>query len=80
MPLKPGFGGKKFSIEHFYHKMKKTAPGFKVLKDLVTLLLCSNASGDCRTKPMLIYRSLNLRVLKGIIENALPVYWKANLG
>ena len=63
----------------FISKNEKTAPGFKVSKDRVTLLLCSNASGDYMTKPMLIYRSLNPRALKGINKNALPVHWKANL-
>lgn len=76
--MKPGFGGKKMLNRTFISKNEKTAPGFKVSKDRVTLLLCSNASGDYMAKPMLIYRSLNPRALKGINKNALPVYWKAN--
>ena len=69
---------KKMPNRTFISENEKTADGFKVSKDQVTLVLCSSASGDCMTKPMLIYRSINPRALKGIIENVLPVYWKAN--
>ena len=62
----------------FLSENEKTASGFKVSKDRVTLLLCSNTSGGYMIKPMLIYRSLNSRALKGINNNALPVYWIAN--
>lgn len=30
------------------------------------------------TKPMLFYRSLNPRALKGVNKNRLPVHWAAN--
>nr|XP_022919244.1 tigger transposable element-derived protein 1-like [Onthophagus taurus] len=58
----------------FISKKEKTAPGFKVGKDRLTLLMCSNASGEHVVKPMLVYKSLNQKLNK----NALPVYWAAN--
>ncbi|GFX21861.1 tigger transposable element-derived protein 1 [Trichonephila clavipes] len=57
---------------------KKTASGFKAAKDRVTLLLCSNASGDRMLKPLLVNRSLKPRALKGKDLNTLPVHWMAN--
>ncbi|XP_066255898.1 tigger transposable element-derived protein 1-like [Euwallacea similis] len=73
-----GLWWKKIPNRIFISKKEKTAPGFKVSKDRLTLLLCSNASGDFMTKPLLVYRSLNPRALKGVNKNTLPVYWKAN--
>ncbi|GFX82399.1 hypothetical protein TNCV_2870801 [Trichonephila clavipes] len=46
-------------------KDEKTASGHKASKDRVTLLLCSNASGDRMLKPLLINKSLSPRALKG---------------
>ncbi|GFW55895.1 tigger transposable element-derived protein 1 [Trichonephila clavipes] len=59
-------------------KVEKTASGFKAAKDRVTLLLCSNASGDRMLKPLLVNRSLKPRALKGKDLNTLPVHWMAN--
>nr|XP_012147629.1 PREDICTED: tigger transposable element-derived protein 1-like [Megachile rotundata] len=73
-----GLWWKKMPSRTFISKKEKTAPGFKVSKDRLTLLLCSNASGDFMTKPLLVYRSLNPRALKGVNKSTLPVYWKAN--
>ncbi|UYV63432.1 hypothetical protein LAZ67_2004058 [Cordylochernes scorpioides] len=59
-------------------KSEKNASGFKAAKDRVTLLLCSNASGDRMLKPLLVNRSLKPRELKGKDLNTLPVHWMAN--
>ncbi|GFX34016.1 uncharacterized protein TNCV_912171 [Trichonephila clavipes] len=56
----------------------KTASGHKASKDRVTLLLCSNASGDRMLKPLLINKSLRPRTLKGKDLKQLPVHWIAN--
>jgi hypothetical protein len=44
-------------------KTEKSAQGFKVAKDRVTLLFCCNASGDLLTKRMFIHRSQNPRAI-----------------
>ena len=62
----------------FISKEESRMPGFKAAKDRLTLLLGGNAEGDCKLKPMLIYRSENPRVLKGVDKKALPVIWKSN--
>ncbi|CAK1553835.1 unnamed protein product [Leptosia nina] len=62
----------------FISKSEKSAPGFKAAKDRVTLLLCSNACGDCLIKPLMLYRSFNPRALKNQNKDNLPVFWRAN--
>ncbi|GFU93462.1 tigger transposable element-derived protein 1 [Trichonephila clavipes] len=54
-------------------KDEKTASGHKESKDQVTLLLCSNASGDRMLKPLLINKSLRPRTLKDelLVDDAL---------
>lgn len=73
-----GLFWKKMPNRTFLSKEEKTAQGFKVAKDRLTLLLCTNASGDCMIKPLLVYKSMNPRALKNIYKNKLPVFWRAN--
>ncbi|GLV46516.1 hypothetical protein CBL_20845 [Carabus blaptoides fortunei] len=73
-----GLWWKKMHNRTFISKQEKCAPGFKASKDRITLLLCSNASGDFITKPLLVHKSLNPRALKGVNKNTVPVHWKAN--
>ncbi|UYV61603.1 hypothetical protein LAZ67_1005513 [Cordylochernes scorpioides] len=73
-----GLFWKKMPTRTYIAKSEKNASGFKAAKDRVTLLLCSNASGDRMLKPLLVNRSLKPRALKGKDLNTLPVHWMAN--
>ncbi|CAM1327229.1 Uncharacterised protein at_DN1968 [Pycnogonum litorale] len=73
-----GLFWKKMPNKTYLAKKEKSQPGYKVAKDRLTLLLGGNASGDYKLKPMLVYRSLKHRALKGINNNSLPVYWRSN--
>ncbi|KFD46494.1 hypothetical protein M513_12636, partial [Trichuris suis] len=57
---------------------ERTQPGYSISKERFTLLLGGNAEGDFKLKPMLVYKSLMPRALKGYIEKSLPVIWRAN--
>lgn len=55
-----------------------TAAGHKQSKERVTLLMCSNASGDFVMKPLFLNKFLNPRCMKHVNKSKLPVYWRAN--
>ncbi|KAF2350245.1 HTH CenpB-type DNA-binding domain [Trinorchestia longiramus] len=73
-----GLFWKRSATRTFIENNEKSAPGHKTAKDRLTLLLGGNAAGDCKLKPMLVYRSQNPRALKGLVKASLPVIWKAN--
>uniref|UniRef100_A0A1A9W413 DDE-1 domain-containing protein n=1 Tax=Glossina brevipalpis TaxID=37001 RepID=A0A1A9W413_9MUSC len=52
----------------FISKTEKTAPGFKASKDRLTLLLGSNANGDFKFKPFLVYQSENPRAMRVCVD------------
>lgn len=56
----------------------QAAPGFKAAKDRITLLFCSNASGDKMMKPLLLHRTMRPRSMKGQDFSKLPVHWMSN--
>ena len=53
------FFWKKMPSRTYVAKSQKTAGGFKVAKDRVTLLFCSNASGERMLKPLLVNSQVN---------------------
>ncbi|XP_017789775.1 PREDICTED: tigger transposable element-derived protein 1-like [Habropoda laboriosa] len=57
---------------------KKVTRSFSVSSDRVTLLMCSNATGDHIVKPMLVYKHLNPHAMRNMNKNALSVYWTAS--
>lgn len=50
----------------FISKNEEVSPGFKASKDHITLLTCSNVTGDHMVKPMLVYKSLGPHAMKNI--------------
>ncbi|XP_066970877.1 tigger transposable element-derived protein 1-like [Macrobrachium rosenbergii] len=62
----------------YVSKEEKRAPGHKVIKERLTLLLGSNASGDFKIRPLSVYLAENPRPLKGIFKPQLPGIWKAS--
>lgn len=75
-----GLFWKKMPKRTYITKEEKLLPGHKPMKDRLTLLLCANASGDFKIKPLLVYHSENPRVFKSnkVIKNRLPVMWRSN--
>ncbi|XP_039962466.1 tigger transposable element-derived protein 1-like [Bactrocera tryoni] len=73
-----GLFWKRMPRRTYVAKSQKTAGGFKVAKDRITLLFCSNASGERILKPLLVHRALRPRSMKSVDFNKLPVHWMAN--
>ena len=75
-----GLFWKKLPNRTYITKKQKSLPGHKPMKDRLTPLLCGNASGDFKVKPMLAYHSNNPRVFKrnNVIKSKLPVMWRSN--
>lgn len=65
---------KKLTARIFVFHEECSAPGFKVVKDRLTLLLGANVSGTLKLKPMLVYQSQTPRALKGGNKDMLSVY------
>ncbi|XP_045609751.2 tigger transposable element-derived protein 1 [Procambarus clarkii] len=75
-----GLFWKKMPKRTYITKEEKALPGHKPMKDRLTLVLCGNASGDLKIKPLLVYHSENPSVFKkyNVDKNKLNVMWRAN--
>lgn len=73
-----GLYWKRMPSKSFVAREQNAAPGFKVAKDRLTILLGGNASGDFKLKPLVIYHSENPRCMKNVPKKTLPVIWKHN--
>lgn len=52
-----GLFWKKISLRTFITVEDKKMPRHNPMKDRLTLAPCTNVSGDCKTKPLLVYHS-----------------------
>ena len=75
-----GLFWKKMPRRTYITREEKSMSGHKPMKDRLTLLLCGNASGDFKVKPLLIYHSENPRAFKAnnVIKGRLPIIWRSN--
>ena len=75
-----GLFWKKMPRRTYITAEEKKLPGHKPMKDRLTLALCSNASGDCKVKPLLVYHSETPRAFRAhkIVKEKLAVLWRAN--
>lgn len=69
---------KRLPLGKFASQEKRRSSGFNALKDRFSLLFCTNASGDFKCKPFLIYNSENPRGLKKVNKSTLPIHWRSN--
>lgn len=54
---------------------EKSAPGYKIKKDRLTVLCCANASGEHKMKLTVIGKSKSPRAFKNMNKNMLPVHY-----
>ncbi|XP_061900809.1 tigger transposable element-derived protein 1-like [Entelurus aequoreus] len=75
-----GLFWKKMPKKTYITREEKSLPGHKPMKDRLTLLLCANASGDCKVKPLLVYHSETPRAFKknNVQKDKLTVMWRSN--
>nr|XP_057913058.1 tigger transposable element-derived protein 1-like [Doryrhamphus excisus] len=75
-----GLFWKKMPKRTYITREEKSLPGHKPMKDRLTLLLCANASGDCKVKPLLVYHSETPRAFKknNVQKDKLNVMWRSN--
>ncbi|XP_027700865.1 tigger transposable element-derived protein 1-like isoform X1 [Vombatus ursinus] len=59
-------------------EQKDVADSCKAAKDRLTILLGSNASGNIKLKPLLVYHSETPKHMRGFSKLNLPVIWKSN--
>lgn len=54
--------------------------GHKSMEDRLTLLLCGNASGDCKVKPLLVYHTNNQQLFSknNVIKSKSSFVWRTN--
>ncbi|XP_069188071.1 tigger transposable element-derived protein 1 isoform X1 [Procambarus clarkii] len=77
---KTGLYWKRMTKRTYITQEEQSLPGHKPMKDRVTLVLCANASGDCKVKPLLVSHSENPRVFKAckVHKTRLNVMWRSN--
>ncbi|XP_046686075.1 jerky protein homolog-like [Homalodisca vitripennis] len=71
-----GLNFKALPTKSLASREEKSAPGFKMDKQRLTVLACSNASATNKIPLMVIGKSKKPRCFKNMNMNALPVYFK----
>uniref|UniRef100_A0A1B6FS75 HTH CENPB-type domain-containing protein n=1 Tax=Cuerna arida TaxID=1464854 RepID=A0A1B6FS75_9HEMI len=71
-----GLNFKALPTKSLASREEKSAPGFKMDKQRLTVLACSNASATNKIPLMVIGKSKKPRCFKNMNMNALPVYYK----
>lgn len=61
------FSGKGCLLGLCIFQEEESAPGFKAAKDRFALLLGGNTEGDYKLRPVMVYHSENLHILKGYV-------------
>lgn len=59
---------------------EKPDPGLAGARDLLTLLVSSNAAESLKLKPLLVFLAENLRALRAFSKPNLPVLWHSHRG
>ncbi|MFS1564416.1 MAG: hypothetical protein ACL7AX_13685 [Candidatus Arsenophonus phytopathogenicus] len=72
-----GVNFKKLPKKTFVSASEKSAPGFKLNKERITVALCTNATGTHRLPLFCVGKSKNPRAFKHLNKAALPVCYKA---
>lgn len=73
-----GINWKKMPKQTYIMQDEKKVPGHKASKERFTLLVGSNANGDFKMRPLLIYNYENPRALKNVSKTDLPVIFRSN--
>ncbi len=69
-----GLDWKKMPKRTYVIQKENVASGFKINKEWITVMLCSNASGDKVTKPLVIHHSKSQRSFKNFNERKFTSY------
>ncbi|KAK3878580.1 hypothetical protein Pcinc_016793 [Petrolisthes cinctipes] len=73
-----GLYWKRMPMRTYIMKNEEKAPGLKVSKQRLTVLLMANTAGTEQLKPLVIHRSARPRAFKNVFISKLPVIWRAN--
>ncbi|XP_056665822.1 tigger transposable element-derived protein 1-like [Monodelphis domestica] len=73
-----GLFWKRLPSRAFLSQEEKEPASIKAAKDRLTILLGSNASGNIKLKPLLVYHSETPKHMRGFSKLSLPVIWKSH--
>uniref|UniRef100_K7EX90 HTH CENPB-type domain-containing protein n=1 Tax=Pelodiscus sinensis TaxID=13735 RepID=K7EX90_PELSI len=76
---KTGLFWKRMPARTYLSHDEAYAPSFKAAKDHITVMLCTNANGDCKLKLIVVHCSANPRALASYSKDHLPGFWRSNV-